>query len=363
VNDLTSTSIPVEMAAKVNEETQIKIVLVSYYTKQGHKFDPDLQEMEIPMICLGADSRTDLQAYRKLRQICINKSVDIIHTHHNSVGSLGRLAVAGTETKVINTEHNDHRYFSHLQKVVNAVTYVLAGIMVHNSYSTHHSLSWYENILSKWSQHKVVYNGIDTTRIDDTGASPVSLPEGPILTTVGRLVEQKNHATLLRAFKKVLEKHPETTLIIVGDGPLSDDLKSITKDLDIENSVRFTGYLPSREHVYSVLERSTIGIFSSWYEGFCVAAVEAMAVGLPVVVSDIEVLREVVGDPGVFADPDDPVAFAEAISDLLQHRKKREKLGREAKNRARSEFSIESTARKYSDLYDEILEKSDKRVA
>jgi glycosyltransferase involved in cell wall biosynthesis len=88
-----------------------------------------------------------------------------------------------------------------------------------------------------------------------------------------------------------------------------------------------------------------------------------MAVGLPVVVSDIEVLREVVGDPGVFADPDDPVAFAEAISDLLQHRKKREKLGREAKNRARSEFSIESTARKYSDLYDEILEKSDKRVA
>jgi glycosyltransferase involved in cell wall biosynthesis len=224
VNDLTSTSIPVEMAAKVGEETQTEIVLVSYYTKQGDKLDPDLQELEIPMVCLGADSRTDLQAYRKLRQLCINKNIDIIHTHHNSVGSLGRLAVAGTETKVINTEHNDHRYFSHLQKMVNAVTYPLVGMMVHNSHSTRHSLSWYENILSQWSQHEIVYNGIDTTRIDDTGASPVSLPEGPILTTVGRLVEQKNHATLLRTFEKVLKKHPDTTLVIVGDGPLADDL-------------------------------------------------------------------------------------------------------------------------------------------
>jgi glycosyltransferase involved in cell wall biosynthesis len=87
-----------------------------------------------------------------------------------------------------------------------------------------------------------------------------------------------------------------------------------------------------------------------------------MAVGLPVVVSDIEVLREVVGDPGVFADPNDPAAFAEAISDLLQHPKKREKLGREAKRRARSEFSIESTAHQYSDLYAEILKKPDKQI-
>jgi glycosyltransferase involved in cell wall biosynthesis len=359
VNDLSSTSIPVEMATKIDAETQIEIVLVSYYTKQDDKLAPDLQELEMPMVCLGADSRTDFRAYRELRQLCVDKDIDIIHTHHNSVGSLGRFAVAGTGAKIVNTEHSDHRCFSYLQKIINAVTYPLVGVMVHNSHSTCHSLSWYENILSQWSQHKIVYNGIDTTRVDNTGSSPLSLPEGPILTTVGRLVEQKNHTTLLRAFETILKKHPETTLVIVGDGPLADDLKSVTKDLDIENSVQFLGHV-SREDVYSVLERSTIGVFPSWCEGFCVAAVESMAAGLPVVVSDIEVLREVVGNPGIFADPDDPVAFAEAIDDLIQHPKKREKLGREAKNRARSKFPLKRTAQIYSNLYKKIAQTSNR---
>jgi glycosyltransferase involved in cell wall biosynthesis len=85
-----------------------------------------------------------------------------------------------------------------------------------------------------------------------------------------------------------------------------------------------------------------------------------MAAGLPVVVSDIEVLREVVGNPGIFADPDDPVAFAEAIDDLIQHSKKREKLGREAKNRARSKFPLKRTAQIYSNLYKEIAQTSNR---
>jgi glycosyltransferase involved in cell wall biosynthesis len=356
VNEFTSTSIPVEIAAKVHTNTQIDVVLVSYYDKSDDKLGPDLQQLDVPMICLGATSRIDLRAYRELRRLCIRRDIDLVHTHHNSIGSLGRLSITGTDTEIITTEHNDHGYFSHLQKAVNAITYPLTDFIVYNSYNTCNSLEWYGNALSRWSTHKIIYNGIDTSRIDDADDPPVFLPDGPILTTVGRLVEQKNHDSLLRAFERIVEGYPEITLVIVGDGPLFEDLNSLTKELGIQDSVVFTGYLPRREDVYGVLKQSSIAAFPSWYEGFCVAAVEAMAAGLPVVVSNIDVFHEVVGDLGIFADPSDPASFANAIDDLLKNPKKREQLGKEATIRARSKFTLERTAREYSNLYNQVVE-------
>ncbi|WP_244265054.1 glycosyltransferase [Halorhabdus tiamatea] len=146
----------------------------------------------------------------------------------------------------------------------------------------------------------------------------------------------------------------------MGGVALSENLQNTSTKLGLQNDVLFTGYLPRRDDVYGVLKKSEIAVFPSWYEGFCVAAVEAMAAGLPVVVSDIDVFHEVVGDPGVFADPNDPEAFADEIIDLLQHPKKRELLGQEAKERARSEFSLERTAREYSNLYKEVAERANR---
>ncbi len=309
------------------------------------------------MVKLGAKSRLDFKSYWDLRQLC-SKNVDILHTHHNSTGSLGRMAILGTGTKIINTEHNDHRFFSHLQKATNSISYPIVDTMVYNSQNTKTSTGLYEKILSVQSKSEVIYNGIDIGRIDDARKSPVEVPDGPVITTVGRLVEQKNHKTLLQAFKLIVNQYPETTLLIVGDGPLYDELRSLSNELGIQDSVVFTGYLPRREDVYNVLKNSTIGVFPSWYEGFCVAAVEAMATGLPVVVSDLDVLHEVVGDPAIFADPSDPVSFEIAIKDLLQSPERRERLGRKAKDRARSTFSLEDTVREYYSVYREMAETS-----
>jgi glycosyltransferase involved in cell wall biosynthesis len=205
-----------------------------------------------------------------------------------------------------------------------------------------------------------VYNGVDISRIDKADAPPIDLPDEPLITTTGRLVNQKNHATLLRAFETVVNQHPETSLLIVGDGPLLEKMEALSKELDIYDSVVFTGYLPRREYVYGVLKQSTLAVYPSWYEGFCVAAVEAMAIGLPIVVSDIEVLREVVGNPGVFADPNDPEAFADTIINLLQDRKNREQHGMEAKDRARSAFPLKRTVHEYYNLYKELTESSNR---
>ncbi|WP_267161074.1 glycosyltransferase family 4 protein [Halovenus salina] len=356
VNELTSTSIPVEISAKVHSQDDVEVTLVSYYDGSNDEIDPDVAELDIPMVKLAADSRLDFAAYRRLRQICVEQNIDILHTHHNSTGSLGRLAVIGTNTKVINTEHNDHRFFTHLQKSVNAISYPVVNTMVSNSENTSRSFEWYERLLLGNTRQEVVYNGIDAKRIDNARSPTFDIPTGPLVVTAGRLVEQKNYETLLRIFKTVVDRVPEATLVIVGDGPLLNDLQALARRLDIQDDVLFTGYLPRREDVYGVLKQAEIAVFPSWYEGFCVAAVEAMAAGLPVVVSDIAVLREVVGEPGLFADPETPQTFAEQIIELLENQEKCNQLGSEAKERARTTFSLERTAREYLNIYKTMAE-------
>jgi glycosyltransferase involved in cell wall biosynthesis len=358
VNELTSTSIPVEIAAEIHRTTNTDVQLISYYDSPNDDIDPDVEDMAVPKIKLGATGRVDFSAYKKLREICKQDTCRILHTHHNSTGSLARLAVVGTDTVCVNTEHNDHQHFNHLQKGVNSVTYPVVDVNVSNSQSTAASFEWYERMLFSGVQQEVVYNGINQAKIDAAEECPIVLPSGPKVAIVGSLIKQKNHETLLRAFRSVNQRVPESSLVVIGKGPLSGELKRLATRLGIGDSVLFTGYLRRRDDVYRVLKRCVIGVFPSWFEGFCVAAVEAMACGLPVIVSDIDVFHEVVGDPGVYADPNDTDDFAEAIVDLLQQPEKREKLGQEAKDRARTTFSLERTAREYSNLYKEVAKRS-----
>lgn len=360
VTELTSTSIPVEISGEIYSETDTEMLIAPFYEQLDDEVDPDVKELDIPTCSLGGQSRFDPGAYHRLRSICRKEDVDILHTHHNAIGSLGRLAVAGTGTKIVNTEHNDHAFFSKLQKAVNSATFPLIDVFVSNSVSTQNSLGWYEDILASRCRHEVVYNGIDISRIEAADSSSIDLPDGPILVTASWLSAQKNHVALLRSLPLVFDDAPEATLVIVGDGPLSEDLDTLASRLGIQDSVVFTGYLPRREDVYGVYKKSDIAVFPSWYEGFCVAAVEAMATGLPVVVSDIEVFREVVGDSGTYIDPADPSDLAKAILDLLDNPGKRARIGEHGKERVRGRFPLERTVREYYHIYESLAEDIDK---
>ncbi len=358
VNELTSTSIPVEIAARTHAETDAEILLVSHYDGPGDDLDPDVADLDVPTVRLDGSRRLAPSAYRQLRALCAHPTVDVLHTHHDAVGSLGRLATAGTGVAVVDTEHNDHRFLSPVQNLANAVSFPLVDVLISNSENTRESLSWHERLLATRARYEVVYNGIDSARIDAGQQPDVALPEEPFVVTVGRLIEQKNYATLLDAFQTVRATHPETSLVVVGDGPLADSLQQRASARGLDDAVTFTGYLPRREHVYGVLKQATVAAFPSLYEGFCVAAVEAMAAGLPVVASDIDVLREVVGDPGVFVDPEDADALAEAIGALLAEPGRRERLAAEARERARTTFSLDRTAREYCKVYKQVAESS-----
>lgn len=150
------------------------------------------------------------------------------------------------------------------------------------------------------------------------GQEPRTLGTRPaIITTVGRLVDLKDHPTLIRAFARVRESH-EATLQIVGAGPNKDRLAALAGELGVSEDVLLLGW---HDDPYSVLQESDIFVLSSTTEGFGIVLVEALACGLPAVSTDCkggprEILED--GSSGLLVPVGDPEPMAAAILRLIE---------------------------------------------
>ncbi|MFC7256713.1 glycosyltransferase family 4 protein [Haloplanus litoreus] len=333
--------------------SDVETHVASFYDSPSEEVDPDVAEFDVPTTRLGGGSRFDLGAYRRLRALL--DEFDIVHTHHNFVGSVGRLVAATTETKVVNTEHNDHNGFTHLQNIVNVPTLPLSDCIVGNSQATLDSFQWYERPFVHGVETRVIYNGVDLDRID-AQESTERFGDRPLVVTVGSLIEQKDQAVLVRAMEPVVRDCPEATLVIVGSGPLRNQLERTAQKVGVEANVIFTGYVPTREEVYRIVKSADVFAMSSDYEGFCVAAVEGMACGKPVVASDIDVFREVINEGGAFAERGNPNSFASHIIELLTDAGRRSKLGARARQRAETEFPLERAVERHQELYLDVMD-------
>ena len=128
----------------------------------------------------------------------------------------------------------------------------------------------------------VIPNGIDTSRI--AAVDPAA--EGSDVIFTGRLIREKNVDVLLRALVPVREEIPDLRALIVGDGPERPALEALARDLGLAGAVTFTGFLPDYDSVIAAMKASRVFVLPSTREGFGIAALEAMACGLPVVTAD-----------------------------------------------------------------------------
>lgn len=354
VNTVSSTSIPVEIAHAVNCKTDSRVTIGALMQDHNVELDADIESMNLPVRFFSGRSNFDLSLYRKLRKHLQTHNYDVVHTHHNFSGSVARILGTTQGLSVISTEHNDLKHFTLPQRIVNAATYRFANIHIYNSYSTMTSRGPIERYLSPHDD--VIYNGIDLDRVDESEGYelPVKVPDGTVVTNVGVMTSQKNQRAILKAASKIERNYPKKDIqfVLAGSGPLENDLRKVANELEIE-CVTFTGYLPEREHVYSLLHQSDLFLTPSVYEGFCVAAVEAMACSLPVIASDIDVFREVIGDDGIFVPYDDPGAIAQAILRAVSNDRKTTIRGKALNQRARTEFPLERTAKRYHKVYEQ----------
>lgn len=141
----------------------------------------------------------------------------------------------------------------------------------------------------------------------------------PTVVSVGRLVSQKDHATLVRAFS-VVRARRQVRLILVGEGPERSTIEALIEELGIADDVDLPGFLPNP---YTLIAQASMLVLSSRREGLGVVLIEALALGTPIVSTNCpsgprEILQD--GRLGRLVPVGDPAAMAEAMEDVLEGR-------------------------------------------
>jgi glycosyltransferase involved in cell wall biosynthesis/aminoglycoside phosphotransferase (APT) family kinase protein len=204
------------------------------------------------------------------------------------------------------------------------------------------------------AQHIVeLPNGVETDSI--TPKATYELHEPARLVFVGRLHPQKGLDTLLRAFKQLCHLYNgELQLQLLGEGPLREELVLLCEQLEISDNVYFVG---QTDQVMTYLQQADIFVLPSRAEGISNALLEAMAVGLSAVVSQIPGNVDVIEHEknGLLFTVDDPHSLAGSLLTVLTQADFRERLGRQARQRVVDHFSLTYVADRYIALYETLL--------
>ncbi len=177
-----------------------------------------------------------------------------------------------------------------------------------------------------------------------------------IWLAVGRIVAAKDYPNLLRAFAQVRAANPATSLWVAGEavGPEAAAVQALATDLGLDASARWLGL---RRDIPALLDAADGFVLASAWEGMPLAVGEAMAMEKPVVATDVGGVRELIGEAGVIVPARTPEALAQAM--LAQMRatpEARSTLGRAARERIQSKFSMDAKAVEWETLYKTFLE-------
>jgi len=207
---------------------------------------------------------------------------------------------------------------------------------------------------------RLIYNGIDLNNLKEYSVEErmafkdrFGIRQGPIVGLVARLSLVKGHRYLIEAMKKVISVIPGAQLLIIGDGPLKEELVSLVKELGIEKSVYFLGSTTDTAEVLSVMD---VFVLPSLQEGLGLSVIEALAMKKAVVASDVGGIYAVVKNDatGLLVAPRDSKALADSILILLKDGDLRNKLGQEGRRLVEERFSLDLMVQKIEELYTEL---------
>jgi glycosyltransferase involved in cell wall biosynthesis len=184
-------------------------------------------------------------------------------------------------------------------------------------------------------------------------------PDVKVIGCVARLTALKGIDHLLAAHRRLLDDWPDVRCVVVGDGDLRDELVSLARSLGTQDHVVFTGY---RRDVVDVLPALDVFVFPTLREAMGIALVEAMAAGLPVVATRVGGIPDVITEEtGLLVNPGDPIALADAASQLLGDPGSARLMGEAGRVRAAEEFSDQRMALRTLQVYRTVISRFDRR--
>jgi glycosyltransferase involved in cell wall biosynthesis len=200
-------------------------------------------------------------------------------------------------------------------------------------------------------------NGYDDNLVSKVKAHNINGKENKIVF-VGRLEQGKDPFTLIRAFKRISIRHEDAKLLIIGDGSLRESMETLCKELNIADRVFFYGHL-SLEKVMALVADSNIYALTSLEEGLPISLIEAMALGRPIVATNVGGVPDVVEDGinGLLVPPRAPERLAQAMERLLNEPGLSLKLAKAASTSAK-DYSWHNIVSMYEHLYETLIVQS-----
>ena len=355
------------LSAELHDPARVEVVVVYIRDVRDHEFTigDKARAKGLTYYEIEERGKFDPRVLKALRDIVLRHDINIIHGHdHKSdlFAYLLRRWLWRRKLPLLSTAHAWvmlglkgkiyrrldlwlMRHFDHLIAVSHATKdeMVDAGVPA--------------NLIS------VIHNGIDTDAWApgrELGSLRDELTLGqafPVIGYVGRIMPEKDLETWLRAAAVVSEKHPQARFVLVGEGKDSttlDQLKMLARELGIAERTYFPGY---RSDLFPIYASFDLFFLSSRREGLPNSILEAMAMGLPVVTTDVAGAKELVSDgqTGFVLSQGDVDGLGRALITLSSDATLRQRMSQAGRRRVEREFSFATRLRRIEGLYEEIL--------
>ena len=283
----------------------------------------------------------------------INKEgkFDVIHAHDWLAAYAAKTLKTSYDIPMICTIHateagRNNGIRTDMQKYINdtewLLTYEASEVIVNSNYIK----SEIQRLFGlHFEKINVVPNGVNLNNFNNVYRDydfrrRFAMDNEKIILFMGRLVYEKGIQHLISAMPKILDHYHDVKLVIAGKGGMLDELKAQVNNLGISQKVYFAGYLNSKD-VQKMYRCADISVFPSTYEPFGIVALEAMLAGVPVVVSDIGGLNEIVehGVTGMKSYAGNPNSIADSILTLLFDHKLCDQVVKNAKAKVKAEYN------------------------
>ena len=305
-------------------------------------------------------------------QLLPTLKLDVIHTHHPILlGQTAARKASELDLPLVFTFHTQYWEYTHyipfpqetIQEFLkNAVHRWLREFMQKCQHIIIPSESLKDILFRDYGLHErysVIPTGTDLEPFLNADGKSLRSKNGwqdeTVLISVGRLAPEKNWDTLVRAFAKVHEKHPETRLVLIGDGTARSSLEELAAELGVSERVTFTGAVPFQE-IPRYLKAADVFAFASITETQGLVTIEAMAAGLPVVAVNGPGTRDIV-EPGKqgFLVENDPDALAKGINKLLSDRQRIKRMSNSALKKAKT-FDVNQLGKQLLGVYEKAIQ-------
>lgn len=297
---------------------------------------------------------------------------DIIHAHDWIVAFTARVLKHSYSVPLVSTIHATE--YGRNQGIHNSVNEYISGVEWWLTYE-----SWRVIVNSRYMKDEVVNifqlpldkirvipNGVNLEKFkgyerDNTFRRKFASDTEKIVFFVGRLVNEKGAHILLDAVPKVLSHYHNVKFVITGKGPQMDFLRSKAENMGISSKVYFTGYLDDGS-LHRLFKCADIAVFPSLYEPFGIVALEGMLANVPVIVSDIGGLDEIVnhGEDGMKFYVGNANSLADCILELLFNPQKAERIKEKAMKKVNKIYNWDIISRQTMDVYKEVAEECGK---